>query len=196
MAELDYAQDYAIEAIPSQTYEFENGVPDYVGLLLAFSVGDETLDVDIPVVNPEEPDSSKTIKVCAILTQLTWNLKVGKTLYLQGRVSSNNRAKLLRSNIQEKQGTKTKFKFVWAQYHEPGNNYFKHFHTNDEEIEGEIDKAAPIWIASKPATDITQFRNFDFSLGIKGVDTKDQNLHIAATPTDKDVIAYSRVRQA
>lgn len=192
MAEVQYD----LEADPRQTYEFENGVPDYVGHLLAFSVGDETLDVDIEVIDPEAPDQSSPIKVCSLLTQVSWNKLPGQTLMLYGRVSSPNRAKLLRSTIQAKQGTRVKFNFVWDQYNEPDNNYFKHFHTNGEEIEGEIDKNSPLWVATRPSSDITDFRNYDFSLGIKAVDTKTQVLHVAATPTDKDVLTFGKERKA
>jgi len=192
----DTGQELVIEGSALHAYQFENCVPDFVGHLLAFSVGDETLDVDLPVVNPEEPDGSNTIKVCSILTLTRWNNKTGGGLHLTGRVSANNQPKLLRAALQAKQGTSTKFKFIWAKYDEPANNYFKFFHTNDEEIEGEVDKANPIWVAQQPSHDLTQVRNYEFSIGIIGSDKKDQNLHLAPASTDKEVVAYSRERKA
>lgn len=187
----DDVQALNVEAAASETYKFNLGnPPEYIGHLLKFSLGDESLEADFPVTDPESPDDAK--KVCALLTVSRWDREVGGVLYLGGRVTSANRSKLARSNAQKNQGTKCKFDLVWYMYDEPSNSYFKYFHTNDQEIEAVVAKGYSLYIAPNTSTDLTQVRNSEFSIGVIGSDSKDQDLHYAPSSTDKLAIQYSR----
>ena len=190
---LAESQELLIEADPFQTYKFNLGnPPEYIGHLLEFSLGDETLEADFPVTDPESPDDAK--KVCGLLTLTRWDCEVGGILSITGRVTAKNRAKLARASAQKNQGTKTKFVFSWYMYDEPENNYFKYFHTNDEEIESVVAKGYNLWISPTTMADLTQVRNSEFSLGMIGADSKDQDLHYAPSPSDKIAREYSRAK--
>jgi len=188
-------QDFVVNAEPCDTYKFNLGEPpEYIGHLLAFSLGDETLDADFPVTDPESPDDAK--KVCAVLGLTRWNREVGGVLVLSGRTTVANRAKLARASAQKNQGTKTKFKMVWYMYDEPKNNYFKYFHTNDEDIEGVVAKGNSLYLSSNTMSDLTQVRNHEFSLGMIGSDGKNQDMHYAPSASDKIAQEFSREKGA
>lgn len=187
------SQELVIEASPFETYKFNLGKPpEYIGHLLKFSIGDETLKEDFPVTDPENPDQGK--KVCGILTLTRWDREVGGVLTIAGRVTADNRAKLARSDAQKNQGTKAKFNIVWYMYDEPENNYFKYFHTNEQEIEALVAENYDLWISPKTMTDLTQVRNSEFSLGMIGSDKKDQDLHYAPSASDKIAQEFSRAK--
>ena len=53
-------KDLHLTANPASTYNFNMGnPPQFIGHLVKFSVGDETLEADIPVTDPERPGGSK-----------------------------------------------------------------------------------------------------------------------------------------
>lgn len=176
------SQDFTpvvIEGNAPSTYQFKPGKnTNFIGHLLELSLGDEKLEADIQLVNPESPDDSKSEAVVGILTYTGWDGAEGKPLEIAGRLSSKNKAKLATANMQSKQSRKIKCKFLWTQYDdEEGQPYFKHFYPQDAALEGELVTSPKI--SSTPAFDLTQVRNYEFNLSFIG-DAKDQVLCFCA----------------
>ena len=188
-------QEFIVSAEAVETYQFKlANPPEYIGHLLAFSLGDETLDADFPVTDPESPDDKK--KVCGLLTATRWDTEVGGVITLTARGTPPNCAKLLRASAQKNQGTNAKFKIAWYMYDEPENNYFKYFHTNDEDIEAFVANGYTLYVSQNSLRDLGQITNKEFSLGMIGSDKKDQDLHYAPSASDKIAQEFSRQKGA
>jgi hypothetical protein len=175
MAELNYSCDV------SQAYNFSNDVQIKVGHIVSCTIGDEELESDMKVQDPEDTGGEK-ISVFGVVSAMYWGGGYADPIQFSCQVSNPNKVKL----AQLLQGatlsnTGVKFKFNIYDYDFDAKVYYKCFHTDDNELEGLIQKSGgqlSIAIDMDQNMQVVSPKNFSFSLGVMPED-KEQELTLA-----------------
>lgn len=169
-------------------FKSENRRP--IGHMVSLSIGGEALERDFNFVDPLHP-AEKT-KLSGILTFTQWNKREGGILVMEGRISNANQGMYQSAVDARDKGAKVKIKFNWY-YYDSKKGYYKKFHTDDKEIEGEISTEAPSYVDPDFATEYKQILNHRFSLLIVGSDEKDQNLCVGYSPDLKANLGFGQL---
>lgn len=168
-------------------FKSENRRP--IGHMVSLSVGGEALDADFNFVDPMNP-TGKT-KLSGVLTFTQWNKREGGILVMEGRISNANQGKFQSAIDARDKDAKVKIKFNWY-YYDSKKGYYKRFHTDDQEIEGEISTEAPSYVDAEFADEYKQILNHRFTIVIVGSDEKDQNLCVGYSPDLKVDLGFGQ----
>ncbi len=150
-----------------------------------------TLDADLSVPNPENPD--KKIKVVAVLdAHQYWEGGRTKPKQIQGRISEKNRSKLINAMHAGSGGTEQKLSIKIVRYNEEGKVYFEHFAF--EGAECVFTPGVKLEVFSKPCEDVPQPPNYFFNISFtpKG-SAPEHEFRCAESPTDKVVVPWGGV---
>lgn len=168
-------------------FKSENRRP--IGHMVSLSIGGEALDADFNFVDPMSP-TGKT-KLSGVLTYTQWNKREGGILVMEGRISNGNQGKFQSAIDARDKDAKVKIKFNWY-YYDSKKGYYKRFHTDDQEIEGEISTEAPSYVDAEFADEYKQILNHRFTLVVVGSDEKDQNLCVGYSPDLKVDLGFGQ----
>lgn len=174
MAQLSYNCDV------NQTFNFQNDVQTRVGHIISCSIGDEELESDMKVQDPENSGGDK-VAVFGVVSGIYWGGGYADPIQFSCQVSNPNKVKIAQL-LQGASMTNTgiKFKFNIYDYDPDAKVYYKCFHTDDNELEGLIQKTGGnlnINIEMDQNTEVVSPKNFSFNLGVMPEDKEQELTH-------------------
>lgn len=173
MAVLSYNCDV------SQGFNFSNDVQTRVGHIISCSIGDEDLESDMKVQDPE--NSGEKVSVFGVVSAIYWNGGYADPIQFSCQVSNPNKVKLAQLMHASTLGnTGVKFKFNIYDYDPDAKVYYKCFHTDDNDLDGLIQKTGgqlSIAIDTDQNMEVVSPKNFTFSLGVMPEDKEQDVTH-------------------
>lgn len=173
MAVLSYNCDV------SQGFNFSNDVQTRVGHIISCSIGDEDLESDMKIQDPE--NSGEKVSVFGVVSAIYWNGGYADPIQFSCQVSNPNKVKLAQLMHASTLGnTGVKFKFNIYDYDPDAKVYYKCFHTDDNDLEGLIQKTGgqlSIAIDTDQNMEVVSPKNFTFSLGVMPEDKEQDVTH-------------------
>ena len=165
----------------SQGYNFSNDVQAKVGHIISCTLNDEALESDMKVQDPEDTGGEK-VAVFGVVSAIYWGGGYADPIQFSCQISNPNRvtiAQLLQGATLSNTGVK--FKFNIYDYDFDAKLYYKCFHTDDNELEGLIQKSGgqlSIAMDMEQNMEVVSPKNFSFNLGIMPED-KEQEVTLA-----------------
>lgn len=151
---------------------------------LKFSASGKTLDADVPVSDPESPDSK--IKVVAVLDHIKWEGGPTDPIEFEGRLSPKNRGSLLECLASLTGGSDVEASWVIKAYDHPEKKYFQRFHTDGKEIKLVLTEGAQVVVNEIPDPFVKQPVNYRFKLSLTPKsEGGDQTLCVATSASQK-----------
>ena len=183
----------AIDMNIHQGINFNKTIQDRVGYITKLSIGKKTLNPDISVAKIDDPSGDQT--VVGVLMNCNWDGNPSGPLGFFGVLSDKNKKeiKLLTAESLVDRTVKVEFE-CWA-YDSEKRNYFKAFHSNDQQIDGELVLAGgaagtvDLWVEELPIPDVPQPALYQCGFSLTP-DPKEQQLHYAVDTGAKIVRAY------
>lgn len=165
----------------NQGYNFSNDVQAKVGHIISCTLNDEELASDMKVQDPEDTGGEK-VAVFGVVSAIYWGGGYADPIQFSCQISNPNRvtiAQLLQGATLSNTGVK--FKFNIYDYDFDAKLYYKCFHTDDNELEGLIQKSGgqlSIAMDMDQNMEVVSPKNFSFNLGIMPED-KEQEVTLA-----------------
>ena len=131
---------------------------------MSFTGSGKALKADIPVSDPENPDSE--IKVVAVLDHVKWPGGPTDPIEFEGRVSPDNRGALLECVSSLTGGSDVEAAWVIKSYDHPQGKYYKRFHTDGKDIKLVLTEGAEVAVNESPDPFIKQPVNFRFKISL------------------------------
>jgi hypothetical protein len=164
-----------------------------VGYITKLSIGKKTLNPDVSVAKIDDPSAKQD--VVGIMMNCNWDGNPSGPLAFYTVISDKNKKeiKLLTAENLVDRSVKVEFE-CWA-YDQEKRNYFKGFHSNDDEIEGELvlggggSGSIDLWVEETQIAEVPQPALYQCGFSITP-DTKEQKLHYAVDTGAKIVRAY------
>jgi hypothetical protein len=176
-----------------QGVNFDKNQVEKVGYITKLTVGKKTLTADVSVAKIDDPSSKQD--VVGILVNCGWDGNPSGPLGFYGVVSDKNKKeiKLLTAESLVDRTVKVEFE-CWA-YDKEKKNYFKMFHSNDTEINGELvlggggSGTVDLWVEENEIPDVPQPALYQCGFSMTP-ETKEQQLHYAVDTSAKIVRQY------
>jgi len=170
-----------------QGFNFEKDQQVLVGHIVSCKVGNDQLDADLNLSNPE--DQAKLVKVFGIVSYIGWNGGYADPIQFSCQVSTANKNKIATLTHKSLANTEVLFKFNVYDYDPKEKKYYKCFHSNDAELKGLVLKSGGelvMQIDMDQSTEVLSPRNYAFNLGVMPQDVN-MEVHMAVSVSDKFV---------
>jgi hypothetical protein len=173
MAALSYDCDI------NQGFNFSNDVQTKIGHIISLTIGENELESDIKVQDPESKEDK--VSVFGVVSGLYWDGGPADPIQFSCQVSNPNKVTIAQLLMGASLGnTGVKFKFNIYDYDPDAKVYYKCFHTDDNDLEGLIQKSGgqlSIAIGMDQNTEVVSPKNFTFTLGIMPEDKEQDVTH-------------------
>jgi hypothetical protein len=161
-------------------YNFVKNERKTIGHLLKvkFSNSGKELVADTDVQDPMNEENLVTV-VGVFDNDLGWEGSPDDALLANFRLSLKNKAIMQRELSALNGGAEIELSFVVYEYGE-NEQYFKHFHTKEEEIKCVLTKNTKVFVSPRPATDVKGNVTYQVNCSLSGKSKgKEQVFHIA-----------------
>jgi hypothetical protein len=179
--------DLSFSCSVPQGFNFQKDQQPLVGHIVSCKLGDTQFDADISAGNPE--DSSKSVKVFGILSNIFWNGGYADPITFSCQVSTDNKSKIAALTHKSLSNTAVLFKFNVYDFDPKQNKYYKCMHSNDADLKGLVNKSGgdlELSISMDQSMDVVSPKNYAFSMGVMPQDVQ-QEVHCAVSLSDKFV---------
>lgn len=186
MAEASFQVEPKVEDIAN----FKHDNRRLVGHFTKFKVGGEELKADFNFCDPMDP--ANRVPLCGMVTFVQWNKEPGGVLLLEGRISAANQGIFQDAVDSHDKTAECQFQLDIYKYDVATAKYFKCFHTDGKEIEGQLSEDSASTVEDAFADEYKQIKNHKFILAIIGSDKKDELLHIAYNTERKKTFKFGQ----
>jgi hypothetical protein len=154
-----------------------------MGYFLRLSIGDKTLEADIPVRDPQE---EKKINAIAVIERIRWDGLAHSPIEVSGRLSAKNKALLQEAFASANGRVELEAEWIIYEYDYDARKYYRSFHTDKKMIKLTITENSYVYIS--PEQDL-MFKSpvifsFEWSLTADN-ECRDQKLSFAYSSSGK-----------
>ena len=175
-----------------QGFNFKKDEQVVVGHLLTCKVGDQKLEADLEVTDPE--DNTKNVSVVGVMTSISWAGGYAQPIMLDCQVSNKNKVSLASLTMKTLSSTNLNLAFNIYNYDPAAKKYFKAFHTDGKDLNALILKSGgslAIQIATEASSEVESPKNFSFGLGAMPMEqSQEQQVFLATSVTNKLVMRW------
>jgi hypothetical protein len=171
----------------NQGFNFEKDAQVLVGHVNSCKIGDQELNSDMSVDNPEEV-TGDNVPVFGVLSSVYWNGGYADPVQFTCQVSNENKTLLAKLVHAELSNTEVEYEFTVYDYDPNEKKYYKCFHTSGEKLQGLVYKSGgelAMNIAMDQSGEVVSPKNFTFALGVMPYEEAEQQIHLAFSLSDK-----------
>lgn len=175
-----------------QGFNFKKDEQIVVGHLVACKIGDQKLEADIDVTDPE--DNKKDVTVVGVMTNISWAGGYAQPILIDCQVSNKNKVSIANLTMKSLSNTNLTLKFNIYNYDPADKKYFKCFHTDNKDLNALILKSGGdlvIRIAMDASSEVESPKNFSFTIGgMPAEQSSEQQLFVATSVKNKLVMRW------
>ncbi|MEN6330948.1 MAG: hypothetical protein ABFD57_03050 [Smithella sp.] len=176
----------------SQGFNFKKDEQIVVGHLLTCKIGDQKLEADITVTDPE--DNKKDVSVVGVMTNISWAGGYAQPIIVDCQVSNKNKVSIYDLTLKSLSNTNLTFAFNIYNYDPADKKYFKCFHTDGKDLNALVLKSGGdlvIRIATDASSEVESPKNFSFTLGAMPLEqSSEQQVFVATSVKNKTVMRW------